>query len=69
MSSKIAYFMAQSEIFSNANRPKTSLNLIFCSIKMARHMTIMTLFVARTVFLIPLLGMTIGFGAVHTAQF
>jgi hypothetical protein len=32
---KVAYFTAQSEIFSTVNRPKTSPNLIFCSIEMA----------------------------------
>ena len=37
MPSKAAYFTAQSEIFSNANRPKTSPHLIFCSIKMAHR--------------------------------
>ena len=37
--SKIAHFMAQSESFSNANWPKTSLKLIFCSIKMAHRGT------------------------------
>ena len=34
MLSEAAYFTAQSEIFSTANWPKTSPNLIFSSIKM-----------------------------------
>ena len=37
MPSKVAYFTAQSEIFSTANQPKTSPNIIFCSIKMAHR--------------------------------
>ena len=39
MPSKAAYFTAQPKIFSNANRPKTSPNLIFCFIKMAHSGT------------------------------
>ena len=38
--SKVAYFMAKSEIFSTANLPKTSPNLKFCSIKIAHHATL-----------------------------
>ena len=45
MPSKAAYFTAQSEIFSNANRPKTSPHLIFCSIKMAHRGTYINLYI------------------------
>ena len=37
--SKVEYFKAQSEIFSIANRRKTSENITFCSIKMAHRRT------------------------------
>ena len=37
--SKVAYFKAQSQIFSTAKRPKISPNIIFCSIKMAHRWT------------------------------
>ena len=39
MPSEVAYFNTQSEIFSTANRPKTSPNLIFCFIKMTHRAT------------------------------
>ena len=39
MPSKAAYFTGQPKIFSNANLPKTSPNLIFCSIKMTHSGT------------------------------
>ena len=35
----VIYFMAQFEIFSTANPPKTSQNIILCAIKMAHRMT------------------------------
>ena len=35
----VVYFMAQFEIFSTANPPKTSQNIILCAIKMAHRMT------------------------------
>ena len=44
MSSKLAFFTAQSEIFSNARQPKTSPNLIFSSVKLTHFGTFRNLY-------------------------